>query len=100
MRVLPLVALVAVAAAPAVKPEADGPQPVVVAVAAGPLKDVARRVLLKPYADATGTSLGDAAWDGSPDGLKTIGAAHGFDLAVLDDPALSCRRRRLSHGRY
>jgi putative spermidine/putrescine transport system substrate-binding protein len=93
MRVLPLVALVAVAAAPAVKPEADGPQPVVVAVAAGPLKDVARRVLLKPYADATGTSLGDAAWDGTSDGLKTIGAAHGFDVAVLDGPALTAACR-------
>lgn len=50
------------------------------AIPDGPDKDAIRRILLKPYAEATGTVLADAGQDGgTPDG--TI--AQGTDLALL-----------------
>ncbi len=84
-RVLALLALVA--AAP------EGPQPLTIAVAPGGPHEAVVKFLLRPYAEATGTPLGQPAWDGTLDGLKKLGAAHGFDLALLDGPTLAalCR---------
>jgi putative spermidine/putrescine transport system substrate-binding protein len=99
MRVLPLLALAAIAAAPAVKPDPNAPQPLSIVMAASPYRDAAKRLLLKPYADATATTLTDATWDGTTAALKTLATAHGFDLAVLDGPALTaaCRAQIIDH---
>jgi putative spermidine/putrescine transport system substrate-binding protein len=99
MRVLTFLALATIAAAPATKPNADGPQPLAVAMAPGPLKDAAKRLLLKPYAEATATTLTEAQWDGSAAALKTLATAQSFDLAVLDGPGLAaaCRAQIVDH---
>jgi putative spermidine/putrescine transport system substrate-binding protein len=47
-----------------------------------------RRLLLKPYATATGTDLPTLSWSGA-DGLKTLLAAHGADLLLLDAATLA-----------
>jgi putative spermidine/putrescine transport system substrate-binding protein len=86
----PLLCAVAAAAPPQPVPATDDmPQPVTAAIAPGPFKDPARRILLKPYAQATGTDPGDAGWDGTQEGLKKLAAAHAADLALLDGPALA-----------
>jgi putative spermidine/putrescine transport system substrate-binding protein len=101
-----LVALTCVAAAPAQHPApkpavhqavataaADSgaaPQALLAAVPAGPLHDAVRRILLKPYADATATSLADPAWDGTaPEKLPSPRP----DLVLLADGPLqaACR---------
>lgn len=88
------------AAAPA-PPQVAGPASLVVAVPPGPLHDTLRRLLLKPYADATHTLLADPAWDGaSLDALKAAPP----DLALVDGMQLvtGCRTgqfRKLDWGR-
>ncbi len=62
-----------------------GPPPIMAAIASGALHDPVRRLLLKPYADATATPLGEAHWDGTAAGLKSAGA----DLVLLGGPALA-----------
>ena len=64
----------------------DLPQPLIAATA--PARDTIRRILLKPYADATATQLGDPAWDGTADSLRKLQAAHAADLVLLDGPML------------
>ena len=56
-----------------------------------------RRLLLKPYAAATGTDLPTPAWDGSAEGLKTLIAAHGADLVLVDAASLAdlCRTQAI-----
>lgn len=80
MRVLAVLALVAAAPEPA-----PDPAPVALASAPGPFRAPVRQLLLAPYADATGTTLIDAAWDGTAAGLKPATA----DLALLDAPTLA-----------
>jgi putative spermidine/putrescine transport system substrate-binding protein len=82
---LPLLALMA--AAP------SGPPPLFAALAPGSPHEAIVKLLLKPYAEATGTPLGQPAWDGSQDELKKLEAAHAVDLALLDGPRLAalCR---------
>ncbi len=64
MRVLALLALALAAAGPA-------PQPLTVAIPPGAPAEPLRRLLLKPYADATATQLATTSWDGAGlDGLK------------------------------
>ncbi len=82
MRVWAVLGLLAAAAAPA--PPA-GPVAISAAIPAGPLQEAAKRLLLKPYADATATTLGQPAWDGAMASL----AATGADLALLDAPSLA-----------
>jgi putative spermidine/putrescine transport system substrate-binding protein len=92
---LPL-SLSLLAAAPAPRPvgaaDADAPQAVGAALAPGAARDAALR-LLQPYAKATGTALGEPAWDGSLDALRKLQAAHQVDLALVDGPTLEagCR---------
>jgi putative spermidine/putrescine transport system substrate-binding protein len=83
--VLPLLALAA--SAP------EGPPPLAAALPPGSPHESVVKLLLKPYAEATGTVLGQPVWDGSQDGLKKLAAGHGFDLALLDGPLLAalCR---------
>ena len=96
LALMPL-ALALLAAAPPPKPEAppadDAPQPVSVAIAPGAAKDAIRKLLLLAYARATATVLGDAAWDGSADGLHTLQSAHSADLVLLDGPTLAAACR-------
>ncbi len=88
---LPLIALALPLAA-----ADEAPQPLCVSLT-GPAKDMARKVFLKPYAQATGTELGEAGWDGSLDGLRKLVASHGADLLLLDGPMLvaACRAQLL-----
>ncbi len=69
------------------------PQPVSAAIAPGPAHDAVLSTLLKPYADASSTTLAEPAWDGSADALRKLLAAHAADLLLLDGPALTalCR---------
>lgn len=67
---------------------AGGPQALRAAIGAGSAKDAIRRLLLKPYADATATELGDAAWDGAADTLAKAAGDH-LDLALVDGPTLA-----------
>jgi putative spermidine/putrescine transport system substrate-binding protein len=63
----------------------EAPVALVAAVPAGPLHDAVRRLLLKPYADTTGTALADPAWDGtSLDKLPTPKP----DLVLMADAQL------------
>ncbi len=64
------------------------PQALSVAAAPGGSRDAVLKILLKPYETATGLKLGDPGWDGSPDGLRKILAAHGADLVLLDGASL------------
>lgn len=95
LALLPL-SLSLLAAAPAPRPvgaaDADAPQAVGAALAPGAARDAALR-LLQPYAKATGTALGEPAWDGSLDALRKLQAAHQVDLALVDGPTLEagCR---------
>ncbi len=99
MRVLTLLALATAAAAPVPKPDPNAPQPLGIAMAASPYRDVAKRLLLKPYAEATATALTDAPWDGAQTTGKTLATAQNFDLALLDGPALTaaCRAQIIDH---
>ncbi len=96
-----LVPLLAAAAPPAPPVRPPGPTALVVAVPPGPAHDTIRKLLLKPYAEATQTLLADLAWDGhDPNTLKTLAA----DLALVDGPVLiaGCRGgafRKLDWGR-
>jgi putative spermidine/putrescine transport system substrate-binding protein len=80
---------------PAPKPAAPGPSPLSAAIPVTEPKDALRRVLLKPYADVTGTELADPPWDGAgPDALKKTPA----DLVLLPGDALTtaCRAQSLT----
>ncbi len=80
--------------APAVKPAPPGPSPLSAAIPAGEPKDALRRVLLKPYAEVTGTELADLPWDGaSLDAFKKAPV----DLVLLPGDALAaaCRSQAL-----
>jgi putative spermidine/putrescine transport system substrate-binding protein len=87
-----LVALVLAAAAPA---------PLLVAVPPVPARDALIRLLLKPYAEATQTTLGMPAWvGGNVDALKALAV----DVAVVEGEQLvvGCRGgqfRKLDWGR-
>ncbi len=89
MRAPTLLLLALAAAAPA----DDLPQALTAAIPPGPAKEAARILLLKPYADATQTTLGDAAWDGSADAWHKLAAVHAADLVLLDGATLadSCK---------
>jgi putative spermidine/putrescine transport system substrate-binding protein len=56
-----------------------------------------RRLLLQPYATATGTELPALSWKGA-DGLEALIAEHGADLILLDATKLAdlCRTREIS----
>ncbi len=103
---LAVVALLTMAATPPPAPD-PGPTSLVVAVPPGPFHDTLRRLLLKPYADATQTPFADPPWDGKNlDALKTAPP----DLAVVDGTQLvaGCRAgafrkldwSRLNRDRY
>ncbi len=101
---LGVAALLTMAAAPAPTPPPSpipGPTGLVVAVPPGPLHDTLRRLLLKPYAEASQTLLADPPWDGeSLDALKAAPP----DLALVDGAQLvtGCRTgdfRKLDWGR-
>jgi putative spermidine/putrescine transport system substrate-binding protein len=80
---------------PAAKPASDHPGPPALLAAIPPSApaEKLRRLLLKPYAEATRTELPAIAWDGSNAGLKTLIAAHGADLVLVDATTLAdlCR---------
>jgi putative spermidine/putrescine transport system substrate-binding protein len=78
LAVLPLACVLMAAAPPAVT-DPDAPQPVSVAIRAGAPRDAAVKVLVKPYADATGTALDVQPLDGA---AKT-------DLALVDGATLT-----------
>ena len=85
-----LASLATLGAAPS---DDTSPQPVSLAIAPGPAHDSALATLVKPYAEATATTLSSPAWDGSPDALRKLLAAHGADLLLLDGALLAqfCR---------
>ena len=87
------VALACMAVGPAPQkpatPADDAPQPLNVAQHLGPLHDNFRKILVRPYADATGTELGEPAWDGSLDALRQIATDKKADLALVDGPTLA-----------
>ena len=72
----------------AATPDDTLPQPLAAAIAPGPARDAILRLLLKPYADATATALGEPAWDGSADALRKLQASHAADLVLLDGATL------------
>jgi putative spermidine/putrescine transport system substrate-binding protein len=80
---------------PPAKPvsEHPGPPALLAAIAPGAPAEKLRRLLLKPYADATRTELPSLVWDGSSGALKTLLAAHGADLLLVDASTLAdlCR---------
>ncbi len=71
-------------------PPADDtlPQPIAVAVPHEAGAEAARRLLVQPYAEATGTALGAPAWDGTEAALRALAAAHTADLVLLDGAML------------
>ena len=89
---LPL-ALACLAVGPApqkpVAPADDTPQPLSLAQHLGPLHDSFQKILVRPYAEATGTALGEPAWDGSLDALHQLATDKKADLALVDGPALA-----------
>lgn len=106
MRPLALLALLTMAAAPVPKPAAVKPPPAVVPQGKPPLLaaippdapgEKLRRLLLKPYATATGTELAPLSWTGA-DGLKALLTAHGADLLLLDAATLAdlCRTQAVT----
>ena len=86
------------AGAPPASP--DHPRPPALQAAIPPVApgDKLRRLLLKPYATATGTDLPIPVWDGSADGLKMLMGAHGADLVLVDAASLAdlCRTQAIS----
>jgi putative spermidine/putrescine transport system substrate-binding protein len=50
-------------------------------------------MLIKPYADATGTDLAEPGWDGSLESLKALEAAQKLDLILADGPTLAAACR-------
>jgi putative spermidine/putrescine transport system substrate-binding protein len=96
LAVLPLAGLL-MAAAPAPSPpqaaDPDAPQPVSVAIRPGAAREPVLKYLVKPYADATGTTLDTPAFDGSLDAAKAMASAGKLDLALVDGPTLEagCR---------
>ncbi len=93
-------ALMAGAPPPAATPSAPaaaaapGPEALAVAAPAAPSRDALLRFLLRPYADATQTSLAQPAWDGSPEGLSKLLGGHAADVVLLDGAKLTI----LCHG--
>jgi putative spermidine/putrescine transport system substrate-binding protein len=77
---------------PAAQPD-DAPQPLNLVLRQGPTHDGIIKVFGRPYADATQTTLGEPAWDGSVDALKQIFADKKADLALVDGATLAagCR---------
>ena len=67
----------------------DSPVAVRVAIPAGPQKETLRRILLKPYATATGTDLADVAWDGSPDAMAKLATDQAADVVLVDGSTLA-----------
>ena len=59
------------------------PDPIAVVLPPGPAHEAALRVLLRPYAEATGTELAQPGWDGSAPALATLLATHTADLVLL-----------------
>jgi putative spermidine/putrescine transport system substrate-binding protein len=114
MRPLALLALVTLAAAPAPKPQTPsppkpaaqpakpppsppGPPPLLAAIPSDAPGDKLRRLLLKPYATATGTELPTLSWSGA-ENLKTLLTTHGADLVLLDAATLTelCRTQAVT----
>ena len=91
LAVLPMVFMtMAVGPAPqkAAKPDADAPQPLNIALRPSPSREAVRKIFLRPYADATGTALGEPAWDGTLDTLRQLATGKQADLALVDGPTL------------
>jgi len=86
-------ALVSMAVGPAPQkpaaPVEDAPQPLTVALQASATRDAVRRILLRPYADATGTELGEPGWNGMLDALRQLETDKKADLALVDGPLLA-----------
>ena len=81
--------------APPTAPGAAGPVTLTAAIPPGPAAE-ALRAMLKPYAEATGTQLGEVAWDGAGlDGLK----APPPDLVLASGGVLlmGCKSQALVH---
>jgi putative spermidine/putrescine transport system substrate-binding protein len=74
-------------------PADDTLPPPVSAALAGPARDAILRVLLKPYAEATGTVLATPPWDGAAATLQKLLADHAVDLVLLGGTQLAdlCR---------
>jgi putative spermidine/putrescine transport system substrate-binding protein len=70
-------------------PADDSPQPLGLAQHLGPLHESFRKLLVRPYADATGTELGEPTWDGGLDALRQIATDKKADLAVVDGATLA-----------
>jgi len=90
------------AAAPAAKPAPatatrPGPPPLLAALSPDAPGETLRRILLKPYAAATGTALAALSWS-SADGLGKLLASHGADLLLLDAATLAdlCHSRAVA----
>jgi putative spermidine/putrescine transport system substrate-binding protein len=89
---LPMVLMcMAVGPAPqrAPAPGEDGPQPLNVALQSSAYRDAVRKILLRPYADATGTELGEPVWNGLLDTLRQLATDKKADLALVDGPLLA-----------
>jgi putative spermidine/putrescine transport system substrate-binding protein len=96
LAVLPM-ALTSMAVGPVpqkpVSPGDDAPPPLALALRSGTVHDTVRKIFVRPYADATGTALGEPAWDGSLDALHTLATGKTADLALVDGQTLAagCR---------
>ncbi len=90
LAVLPLV-VAALAIAPSARsaPDEPAPQPVSVALRPGAGREAVLKFLLKPYAAATGTEIGESAWDGFADTLKKLFVEKKADLALVGGPVLA-----------
>lgn len=91
---LPPLAMLILAAGPPTPrpaPPADdtAPQPVAVALKAGPIREPALKLLLRAYAEASGTDMAAPAWDGSVDALKKLADDHKIDLSLVDGATLA-----------
>ncbi len=86
------------AAQPPVPADRPHPLALLAAIPPGAPGEKIRRLLLKPYATATGTDLPAPAWDGSSNGLKTLLGAHGADLVLVDAANLAdlCRTQAIT----
>jgi putative spermidine/putrescine transport system substrate-binding protein len=89
LALLPVAGLI-LATGPAPKPTDDTlPQPLVAAMEPGFAHDPAARLILKPYADATGTPQSTPPFDGTLAGLTSLSGPQKPDLALVSGPVLA-----------
>ena len=70
---------------PGAQPRQDAnPLTIRAAIATAPYKEAARQLLLKPYADATDTAMGDPAWDGAIETMRALGHDHAAEIVLAD----------------